>query len=382
MKLVIIIPCLNEEKTLPTVLKSIPRAISGIDDIDILVINDGSSDKTVEVAKANGVRHFINHARNRGLALSLRDGMRGALELGADIIVLTDGDNQYPQERIHDLVRPIVEGKADTVIADRQVHTIEHFSATKKFLQRLGTFVSNKASGTQIPDSTSGFRAYSKEAAIKLNLVGRFNFAMETNLQAGYKRLAIATIKIKTNRKTRESRLFKSSWEHIRKSIFALLNAYTMYKPYAVFLTLGVILLLGGLVPFIHYLYIIVIDKQPFGSHHLQSLIVGTVLLNASFISFTLGVVANLIRINRTLIEDILEEQRRARYSDKPINHSIITTLRNDPKLAGGGLFAFDDDMVSHVANGSVSLDDSLVRPVPGRVTASDKRQKSTTLHK
>jgi glycosyltransferase involved in cell wall biosynthesis len=315
MKLVIIIPCLNEEETLPIVLQTIPQTIAGIDETDILVINDGSTDKTVEVAKQCGVEHFINHAKNRGLALSLRDGIRGALELDADIIVLTDGDHQYPSERIPDLIKPILDGQADTVIADRQVHTIDHFSPTKKFLQKYGTKVSNAASGTQIPDSTSGFRAYSKEAAIKLNLVGRFNFAMENNLQFGFKRLAIATIKIQTNGKTRESRLFKSSWEHVRKSVAALFNSYVMYKPYAVFLTLGLILLLAGLTPFIHYLYIIIINKQPFGTHHLQSLIIGTVLLNAAFISFTLGIVANLIRINRTLIEDILEEQRRQRYN-------------------------------------------------------------------
>ena len=315
MKLVIMIPCLNEEATLPLVLESIPKQIEGVDRIETLVIDDGSTDRTVEVARRHGVTQFIHHAENRGLALSLRDGIRGALELGADILVLTDGDNQYPQDRIPDLVRPIVEGRADTVIADRQVQTIEHFSPMKKFLQRFGTGVLNRAAGTRIPDSTSGFRAYSREAAIKLNLVGRFNFAMETTMQASYKRMALATITITTNPKTRESRLFKSSWEHVRKSAGALLSSYTMYKPLGIFLTIGMLLLVGGAIPFVHYLYLLVADQTPlFGTHHLQYLIVGAVLLNASFVSFSLGIIANLIRINRSLIEDLLEEQRRARY--------------------------------------------------------------------
>jgi len=314
MKLVIMIPCLNEEKTLPLTLSTIPKNIKGIDSIEVLIINDGSTDKTVAVAKKLGVKHFINHAKNRGLALSLRDGITGALELGADVLVLTDGDNQYPQEKIPELIAPVVEGRADIVIADRQVHTIEHFSPMKKFLQKFGTRVLNTAAGTSVPDSTSGFRAYSKEAAIKFNLVGRFNFAMETTIQAGNKRMAIEVIKIKTNPKTRESRLFKSSWEHVRKSAVALLNGYTMYKPYVVFLSVGTFFLVVGAIPFIHYVYIFFTNRDPYGAHHLQSLIIGTVLLNISFLCYALGVIANLIRINRSLIEDVLEEQRRTRY--------------------------------------------------------------------
>ena len=314
MKLVIMIPCLNEEATLPLVLLKIPKKIPGISSIDVLVINDGSTDKTVEVAQNLGVKHIINHAKNRGLALSLRDGITGALELGADILVLTDGDNQYPQEKIPELIAPVLEGRADIVIADRQVHTIEHFSAMKKFLQKFGTKVLNIAAGTALPDSTSGFRAYSKEAAIKFNLVGRFNFAMETTVQAGNKRMAIEVIKITTNPKTRESRLFKSSWEHVRKSAVALLNAFTMYKPYVVFFSIGSFFLILGAIPFIHYLYIFFTNRDPYGAHHLQSLIIGTVLLNISFLCFALGVIANLIRVNRSLIEDVLEEQRRTRY--------------------------------------------------------------------
>lgn len=317
MKLVIMIPCLNEEKTLPLVFETIPKKIPGIDEIEVLVIDDGSTDKTVEVAKKLGVKEFVFHPQNRGLVHSLRDGIQRSLELGADIMVLTDGDNQYPQERIGDLIKPIMDGVADTVIADRQVKTIEHFTFTKKMLQKLGTAVMNYAAGTNIPDGTSGFRAYSKEAAIKLNLVGRFNFAMESAIQASNKRMAIATIKIKTNPKTRESRLFKSSWEHVRKSTVALFNSFIMYRPYLVFLSLGLISLIIGLIPFIHYLYLVFTVKNPNGPHHLQSLIIGTVFMTASFISFTLGIIANLIRINRSLIEDVLEVMKRDQFMKK-----------------------------------------------------------------
>lgn len=308
------IPCLNEEPTLPLVLGTIPKTIEGVDQVEVLVIDDGSTDKTVAVAKSLGVREFVHHAQTRGLAHSLRDGIQRALELGADILLLTDGDNQYPQERIPDLIRPILEGKADTVIADRQVQTIEHFSPTKKFLQRLGTKVMNLAAGTDLPDGTSGFRVYSKEAAIKLNLIGRFNFAAETTIQAASKRLALATITIDTNPKTRESRLFKSSWEHVRKSMVAMLNSITMYKPYTVFLGIGGLFFVLGLIPFIHYLYLVLTVKNPNGAHHLQSLVIGTVLLNASFVSVTLGIVANLIRVNRSLLEDTLEVIKRDQF--------------------------------------------------------------------
>jgi glycosyltransferase involved in cell wall biosynthesis len=314
MKLVIMIPCLNEEETLPLVLSTIPKKITGIDKIEVLIINDGSTDKTVEVAKSLGIKHFIHHPKNRGLALSLRDGIRGALEMGADILVLTDGDNQYPQEKIPELVKPIIEGYADTVIADRQVQGVDDFSATKKFLQRFGTKVMNVASGTNLPDGPSGFRAFNREAAIKLNLVGKFNFAMEMTMQLSNKRLGIETIKIKTNPKTRESRLFKNNWEHVRKSAIALINAFIMYKPFMIFMTMGIILLIGGLIPFAHLIFLYFTVKHPFGAHHLQSLIIGSVLLDAAFVSFALGIVANLVGINRSLLENLLEEQRRERY--------------------------------------------------------------------
>jgi len=312
MRLIVQIPCLNEEKTLPLVLQSIPRRIKGVSSVEVLVIDDGSTDQTVAVARKHGVRHFVIHARRQGLARSFLDGVNRALELGADILVNTDGDNQYPQERIPDLVRPILEQKADIVVADRQTGRIAHFSPLKRLLQRIGTGVLNLAAGTRLPDAASGFRAYSKESLLRLNIVTQFSYAMETIIQAGNKGMAIASIPVSTNPKTRESRLFRSSWEHVRKSATAIVRSFVMYKPYVLFLTSGTILLLAGLVPFVRYLYFLLVSPKP--GAHLQSLIVGIVVLIASLLSFALGVIADLIRINRALIEASLEQARRARF--------------------------------------------------------------------
>ncbi|HUC87991.1 MAG TPA: glycosyltransferase family 2 protein [Candidatus Binatia bacterium] len=316
MKLVIMIPCLNEEKTLPLVLESLPKKIAGIETIEVLIINDGSTDKTVELAKKYGVKQFLNHTKNEGLSRSFRHGLLKSLELGADIIVLTDGDNQYPQSKIPDLIKPILEGKADVVIGDRHTQTIAHFSPMHKFLQKFGTKVLNLAAGTHVPDATSGFRAYSKLAAIQLNPVADYSWATETTIQAAHKGQAIAIISVQTNPKLRESRQFKSIWQHARRSSITIIRAFIMYKPYALFFTLGVIFLIAGLVPFSRYVYLILTtsSRSVFGAHHLQSLVSGAVLLIASFISFTLGIIADLIRINRSLIESVLEEQRLSRY--------------------------------------------------------------------
>ena len=313
MKLIVQIPCLNEAKTLPLVLKSIPKKIAGVDSIEVLVIDDGCTDDTVEVAKRHGVRHFVHHPQRQGLARSFHDGLLKCLSLGANIIVNTDGDNQYPQASIPELIKPILDGNADMVIADRQVKTIAHFSRSKKLLQRIGTRVLNAAAGTKVPDAPSGFRAYSREAALRINVVTRFSYTMETLIQAGNKGLAIASVPIKVNPKTRESRLFKNSAEHILKSGVAISRAFVMYRPYMLFIPLGTAFFVAGAVPFLRWLYFVFADASH-GRGHLQSLIIGGVLLTAAFVSYTLGVVADLIRINRVLIEDTLEQTKRSRF--------------------------------------------------------------------
>jgi glycosyltransferase involved in cell wall biosynthesis len=317
MKLVIMIPCLNEEETLPLVLNTLPKKLDGIDTIQILIIDDGCTDKTVEIAKSFGVKEFVHHTKNQGLSRSFRHGLNRALELGADIIVQTEGDNQYKQERIGELIQPILDGKADVVIADRLTHTIPHFSPFKKFFQKFGTWVLNKAAATDVPDAISGFRAYTRLAAMQLNPVADYSWATETTIQASYKHQSIAIVPIETNPKLRESRQFKSSWQHIRRSSITIVRAYVMYKPYALFFSVGAVLLILGLLPFGHFIWLsLTVDKtaRVYGTHHLQSLVIGSVLLIASFISFTLGVIADLIRINRLLIEDMMELVKHDRF--------------------------------------------------------------------
>jgi glycosyltransferase involved in cell wall biosynthesis len=313
MKLVVQIPCLNEAETLPLVLSTIPKRINGIDEIIVLIINDGSSDDTVAVAESLGVKHFVHHPQKQGLGRSFHDGVLKALELGADIVVNTDGDNQYPQERIGDLVQPIVNGTADIVVADRQTSTIEHFSPFKKLLQRFGSRVVNIAAGTNVADAPSGFRAYSKESLIQINTITRFSYTMETIIQAGNKGLAISTVPVTTNPKLRESRLFKSTWEHVRKSAITIIRAYVMYKPYIIFGSLGILSFLLALVPFARYIILSVEDGTTRG--HIQSLIIGSLFMTAAFLCLVLNIIADLIRINRILIEDNLEQTKRIRFT-------------------------------------------------------------------
>ena len=312
VKVVVQIPCLNEEETLPLVLETIPKQIPGVDEVVVLIVDDGSTDRTVEVAQSYGVTEFVTHVRNRGLGRSFHDGVQRALELGADILVNTDGDNQYPQERIADLVQPILRGEAEIVVADRQVHEIEHFSRSKIALQKFGSRVVNRAAGTDLPDAASGFRAYSRESLILLNTVTRFSYCMETIIQAGNKSLAITSIPVTANAKTRESRLFKSTKEHVLKSGMAIVRSYIMYKPYIIFGGLAVILGLLGIIPFARYAYLQVTDQS---GNHIQSLLLGVTAILAALLSVMLGVISDLIRINRILIEATLEHTKRARFA-------------------------------------------------------------------
>jgi glycosyltransferase involved in cell wall biosynthesis len=314
MKLVIQVPCLDEEQTLPLVFADMPAHIPGVDEIEYLVIDDGCTDGTVEVARRLGVRCFVHHTRTMGLGQSFQDGATKALEMGADILVNTDGDHQYPSDRIPDLVAPIVHGLADIVVADRQTHKIEHFSPAKKKLQRIGSRVVNIAASTELPDAASGFRAYSRESLIGLNLVTKFSYTMETIIQAGNKRMKIVSIPIDTNPKTRESRLFRSTPEHVARSAATILRAYVMYRPLMFFVSLGTLLFLVGLIPFVRFLVLLETSNSGGVSRHIQSLLVGGVLVLGSFITFSLGVLADLIRINRSLIEDSLVQQKRMRF--------------------------------------------------------------------
>jgi glycosyltransferase involved in cell wall biosynthesis len=311
MKVVVQVPCLNEEKTLPLVLASIPKKIDGVDSLEILIIDDGSTDKTVEVAKSFGVKHFVYHRKRMGLARSFRDGVDYALSIGADIVVNTDGDNQYPQERIGDLVKPILNGVAEIVIGDRQTQTIEHFSPVKKFFQRQGSNVVNKAAGTNLPDAASGFRAYSRESLMRINIITQFSYCMETIIQAGNKRIPITSVKIKTNPKTRESRLFKSMWQHMYKSGSAIVRSFIMYRPYVIFINLGILSLVLGLIPFVRYAVLYLTGDR---GDHIQSLLLGTVLLLGAMISFALAIISDLIRTNRILLEDNLERTKQVQF--------------------------------------------------------------------
>lgn len=312
MKVFVQVPCLNEETTLPSVLESIPKSIPGVDELHILVIDDGSTDRTVEVAREHGVTHFVHHVRNQGLARSFRDGVHYALSQGADIVVNTDGDNQYPQSRIPDLLAPVIAGEADIAIGDRQTHLIEHFSPFKKRMQRFGSKVVNVAAETNLPDAASGFRAYSRDALIKLNVVTQFSYCMETIIQAGNKRMRIASVPITTNAKTRESRLFGSMGEHMLQSAKAIIRSYFMFKPLAFFVWLGVFFSVVGLIPFVRYAILQWFTDR--GGNHLQSLILGILLLVAAVLSFALAVIADLLRTNRILQEETLERLKEIQY--------------------------------------------------------------------
>ncbi len=303
MHLIIQIPCYNEEKTLPLVLKSIPKKIKGITRLETMIIDDGSKDKTIAVAKKLGVTHILRHAGNQGLAASFSDGLNECLKLGADIIVNTDGDNQYPQQDIPKLIQPILDGKAEIVVGNRQTHKIKHFSSSKKFLQWFGSSVVRVFSQTNVPDAVSGFRAYSREAAMHMNIVTDFSYVIETIIQARQKRLAIASVDVDTNAPTRESRLFKSSLTHMRRSAEAILRVYTMYQPLKIFVAVGIYLLSAGLGLTGRFVYFYLIGE---GSGHIQSLIFAAVLLLAGFQVVMTGVVADLIGINRRLEEAVL----------------------------------------------------------------------------
>ena len=313
MKVIVQIPCLNEEASLPETLRGIPRSIPGVDAVEVLVIDDGSSDRTSQVAREHGADHVVRFPRRKGLAFGFMAGLDACLRLGADIIVNTDADNQYPGDQIPRLIGPILEGRADLVIGDRGVGEVKHFSWTKRRLQMLGSWVVRKVSGTNIPDATSGFRALNREAALRINIVSEFSYTLESVIQAGKKRLALAAVPIQA-RETRPSRLFASTWEYLKRSAATILRIYAMYEPFKVFVLLGSGLLLAGLGLGLRYAW--------FWWHgdirgHLQSAILSVLLLILGFQTLQWGIMADLIASNRKLLEDLLYRVRKRESGDR-----------------------------------------------------------------
>lgn len=308
MKLIVQIPCLNEENTLPQTVADIPRQIEGIDQVEILIIDDGSTDRTVEVARKIGVDHIVCNLNNKGLAASFRIGLDACLRLGADIIVNTDGDNQYQGKDIAKLVAPIVNRQADIVIGDRQTDTIPHFDLHKKLLQKFGSAIVRILSGANIPDAVSGFRAFSRDAAMQLNILTHYSYTVETILQAGKRNLAVTSVGIGTNPKTRESRLVKSIPSFVINQFNTMTRMYAMHQPLRYFLIISLVIMMGGLVPMIRFLHFYLIGQ---GDGHVQSLIIGGALLMIGFQVLAIGFLGDVISFNRRLIEEVLVRVKR-----------------------------------------------------------------------
>jgi len=318
VKLIIQIPCFNEAEILPLTLADLPRQIPGVDEIEVLIIDDGSSDETTEVARRSGVHHIVRMTKNKGLANGFMAGLDASLRLGADIIVNTDADNQYNGADIPNLVRPILDGQAEMVIGDRQTDEIHHFSWMKKRLQNLGSWVVRQVSATEIPDATSGFRALSREAALQMNVISRFTYTLETIIQAGKKNLAVSHVPVRTNSKLRESRLFKGNWNYIKRSIATITRIYTMYEPLKMFSYIGGTVFGVGFLIGLRFLYYFITTG---GAGHIQSLILAAVLLMIGFQVFIIGLVADLIGFNRRLIESTLYRVRRLELRHgEPVN--------------------------------------------------------------
>lgn len=322
MKLIIQIPCFNEAETLEVALNDLPKHIEGIDEIEYLIINDGSKDNTVEVARKWGVHYVVDLKRNKGLAKGFMAGLDACLRNGADIIVNTDADNQYCADDIEKLVRPIMEGKTDIVIGERPVDDTEHWSPLKKKLQHLGSWVVRKASRSDIPDAPSGFRAYSREAAMRLNVVNEYTYTLETIVQAGRSKIAMESVPIRTNAELRPSRLFNSMFGYVKKSMLTILRAFMMYRPLMVFSIIGGILFLGGLALGIRFL---VFYLGGSGAGHMQSLILASTLMLLGFQTFIVGLEADIISANRKILEDVQYHVRKLdfdRDAEKKKNES------------------------------------------------------------
>lgn len=314
MKLIIQIPCYNEAETLEIALNALPKHIDGIDQIEYLIINDGSKDKTVEVARAWGVHYIVNFKTNRGLAKGFMAGLDACLRNGADIIVNTDADNQYNADDIKLLVKPILEGRTDIVIGQRPIDSIEHFSPLKKKLQHFGSWVVQKASDTDIPDAPSGFRAYSREAAMRMNVFNDYTYTLETIVQAGRTRMAMEYVPVRTNAELRPSRLFHSMFGYIKRSMGTIIRAFIMYKPLKFFATLGsLIFVIGGMLGIRFLIYFFYGN----GNGHIQSLILASTLMMLGFQTIVIGMLGDTISSNRKMLEDIQYRIKDMEYNRK-----------------------------------------------------------------
>jgi glycosyltransferase involved in cell wall biosynthesis len=309
MKLIIQIPCFNEEAQLPVTLSHLPREVAGFDVVEWLIIDDGSTDSTVEVARAGGVDHVVRLTNNKGLAAAFQAGLDAGLKLGADVIVNTDADNQYEGADVPKLVEPILRGVADMVIGDRQIDINEHFSPSKRMLQRLGSWVVRQASSTEIPDTTSGFRAYNREAALQMQAVSKFTYTLETIIQAGKLLVAVENVPVRTNPKTRESRLFPSMSAYVRRNALSIFRIYSQYEPLKVFWGGAVVMGVLALAVFIRFLVYFIEGSGRSG--HVQSLIAGAVLFIAAMLLGSLGVIGDLLDAQRTLSQRTFERVRR-----------------------------------------------------------------------
>jgi Glycosyl transferase family 2 len=309
MKLIVQIPCLNEEETLPGTLAELPREVEGFDRVEWLVVDDGSIDRTAEVARENGVEHLVRLTNNKGLAAAFQAGLDAGLKLGADVIVNTDADNQYSAADIPKLIEPILAGRADMVVGDRRVQTIEHFSPTKKLLQRLGSAVVRRASGTRVPDTTSGFRAYNREAALQLLVVNNYTYTLESLIQAGKGLVAIEDVPISTNPQMRESRLIGSTSKYVRRSALAIVRAYVRHEPLRVFMVAAAIFTLLALGAWTPFMADLILNGDSSG--HIQSLILGAVLALAAVQMFALGIIGDALSGQRVIAQRIYERVRR-----------------------------------------------------------------------
>ena len=318
-KLIIQIPCLNEAATLPATLADLPRTVPGIDVVEWLVIDDGSRDGTSKVAHAHGVHHVVRFRRHKGLAAAFTAGIDASLKAGADFIVNTDADNQYLASDIARLVAPLLAGEADIVIGDRNIRDIAHMSWPKKLLQRLGSWVVRQVSNTEVPDTTSGFRAYTRDAALRMTIVSEFSYTLESIIQAGKKKMAVAHVEVGTNDVTRPSRLFSTVFDYIKQSAATIVRIYTMYEPLKVFSYIGATVFVIGFAISVRYLYYRVVGDA-YGDRHLQSLILSAVLMIIGFQVILIGLVADAISGTRKLLEDLLYRVRRQelRHGDEP----------------------------------------------------------------